>query len=356
MRIAVLGAGAGGLATAAHLSLTGHKVSIWSAFEEELKPLRAQGGVRATGVVEGVAKLASITADPAEALEGADLILLVTTSQGHAPVAGAIAPWVREGQVVVVCPGHTGGALEVFRIFRERGAPFHVPVAETYSLHYSSRIAEAGIVRVTTLKRTLPTAVLPARATSYAMGLIRQAYPQWAPRENALATSFQNVGGVLHVAPLILNAGRVESGQRFQHYLEGITPSVAQVVLTTDRERLAVARAYDASVLDVTSLLREVYGASGDSLEEVRQVYQGSMAPMRLEHRYLLEEIPFSFVPLSALAHLAGLTTPVTDSLVALGGALLGRDFWAEGRSLGAMGLEGLSLERVRWYVETGER
>lgn len=44
------------------------------------------------------------------------------------------------------------------------------------------------------------------------------------------------------------------------------------------------------------------------------------------------------------------------DALVEIGGAIMGKDCWAEGRNLEKMGLEGLDLEQIKVYLESAER
>lgn len=63
--------------------------------------------------------------------------------------------------------------------------------------------------------------------------------------------------------------------------------------------------------------------------------------------------------PLSPCHHdrdAVGVDTPIMDALVEMGGAIMGKDCWAEGRNLEKMGLEGLDLEQIKVYLESAER
>jgi opine dehydrogenase len=100
-------------------------------------------------------------------------------------------------------------------------------------------------------------------------------------------------------------------------------------------------------------------GVHGDSLYEriqSNEAYRGIKAPQTLRTRYLTEDVPCGLVPIVALARRAGLETPASHGVVDLACALLGRDFWSEGRTLGQLGLAGLSVEEIKRFVETGDR
>ncbi len=50
----------------------------------------------------------------------------------------------------------------------------------------------------------------------------------------------------------------------------------------------------------------------------------------------------------------AGVTTPVIDSLITLTSTMLRRDFRSEGRNLARLGLTGKTVAEIRSIVETG--
>ena len=90
--IAVLGAGHGGLAAAADLGLRGYEVRLHARRRETLDPIIEQGGVDVVGVQEGLVPVPVLTTDVAEAVAGADLIMLVVPSVAHEHYAKELAP------------------------------------------------------------------------------------------------------------------------------------------------------------------------------------------------------------------------------------------------------------------------
>lgn len=109
----VLGAGNGGMAMAGHLAITGCKVNLFNRSEERIRPIQERGGLDVSGEIEGFAALNLVTTDPAQALDNVDVAMVVTPATAHRTIAESIAGHLKDGQVLVLNPGRTGGALEV---------------------------------------------------------------------------------------------------------------------------------------------------------------------------------------------------------------------------------------------------
>ncbi len=91
---AVIGAGHGGKAMAAHLALLGCQVTLYNRTAERVAAIKARGGIdleNAEGP-HGFGRITCVTSDMAEALASADLVMVVVPSSAHADVARAAAP------------------------------------------------------------------------------------------------------------------------------------------------------------------------------------------------------------------------------------------------------------------------
>jgi opine dehydrogenase len=75
--------------------------------------------------------------------------------------------------------------------------------------------------------------------------------------------------------------------------------------------------------------------------------YRYSQSPPSLDHRFLIEDVSATLRPLQQFGRLAGVATPVVDSVVTLAGVLTGIDFSQCGRSLPDFGLQNMSYEAV---------
>ncbi|MBX5457371.1 MAG: NAD/NADP octopine/nopaline dehydrogenase family protein [Thermogemmatispora sp.] len=349
--IAVLGGGNGGFAAAAHLSALGEQVHLYSRSPATLRIARERGGIAYSGVAgEGLAAVACLTNDLAEALAGAELVMLCVPATAFADLARALAPLLAQagGPPVLLNPGNTGGSLAFRRLLIEAGCASPPPIAETNTLTYICRKQGEGEVYISSLVQHVRLAVLPASAAERLWPLLSRLYPSLRPVEHVLVTALSNVNAVLHPPGMVLSAAWIEhSGGDFRYYYDAGTPAVAQVMADLDRERLAVAAAWGLSLEPFPQLFADLgstspeAGASGSFLRMLRESAPNQFikAPANLDSRYLHEDIPFGLVPMSELGRALGVATPVMDALITLASCISRRDYRAEGWTLARLGL-----------------
>ncbi|MBI5628934.1 MAG: NAD(P)-binding domain-containing protein, partial [Candidatus Rokubacteria bacterium] len=121
MILAVLGGSNGGYATAADLALAGHRLRLWSRSEADLAPVRESSTI--TLEVEGrrgVARLELATTDLAEAVTGAEIVIVPLPATGHDDLAKRLAPHVKEEQIILLTPG-TLGSYALARVIARAG-------------------------------------------------------------------------------------------------------------------------------------------------------------------------------------------------------------------------------------------
>jgi opine dehydrogenase len=362
-RVCVIGAGHGGTSMAAHLALMGFEVNLWNRTPEHLEPIQQRGGIdllvpEGSDLPRGTAQLKRVTHNIAEALDGSGLVMVVVPATAHKDIARVCAEHLTDGQVVVLNPGRTGGALEFRRVLDECGCGAQIILAETQTFIYAARVVGPAQSRIFGVKNSIPVAALPGYETPKVLKVLREAFPQFVPGDTVLKTGLENVAILFHPAVMILNAARIEDRpQGFEYYLEGITPSAASLLEALDQERIHVAEAVGLRAMPVRTWLYVAYDSAGrDLYEAVRSnpTYKNIMAPSSLHHRYLLEDVPTSLVPMTSLGDQFGVETPVMKSLVEIASRLLGRDFWAEGRTTKDMGVDGLNVKQIRRLVAEG--
>ncbi|MBD3157965.1 MAG: dehydrogenase, partial [Candidatus Lokiarchaeota archaeon] len=81
-----------------------------------------------------------------------------------------------------------------------------------------------------------------------------------------------------------------------------------------------------------------------------------SVGPNSLNNRYVTEDVPYALVPMSGLASLVGMQTPVVDSLTTLASALMGIDYWTEGRNLAKLGFSALTIAELKQFLLNGNK
>jgi opine dehydrogenase len=119
--VAIIGAGLGGIALVANLGLQGYRLRLHDIDEARIAKIRERGGLDVEGLVKGFAPLELVTPRLAPAVEGADLVIVVTGSHFHADVARGLAGVLRDGQTILLIQGGTGGCLVVRRELRAAG-------------------------------------------------------------------------------------------------------------------------------------------------------------------------------------------------------------------------------------------
>ena len=181
MRVAVVGGGHGGYAAAAHLSDQGHEVRFWrrdaSSFAKILTGKKISiKDYRGTRDVE----IHAPTVDLAEAISGAELVVVPLPSTTHDSLATLIAPFLEEGQVVFLPPG-TFGSYLFAQALQASDNSANVCFAETGTLPYLARKHSDTSVVISGYATRLPTGVWPSSQTDRAIACLLYTSP--SPRD-----------------------------------------------------------------------------------------------------------------------------------------------------------------------------
>ena len=349
-RVAILGAGAGGLSCAVELSQRGHQVRLWNRNPATVAAFRS-GVIGYTGVLgEGTVSVEAVTVDLAAAVDWADVAVVCLPALAHAAVFAGLAS-LGCAIPVVLNPGHTGGALHLRQVFGARGVPLP-PVAELSTLTYVARRHD-DVVRITGRAGRVRCGALPggSAAVSAAAALfpgVVSAVP------DVLASSLANVNLVLHPPGAILAAAWTEStGGAFTFYVDAMTSGVGRVIDALDAERRAVAAGFGHDLPPLTGEMALVgtvppeLAGTGDTAAAIRagEANKSIGAPDSLAHRYYREDFPYAVRPFLALARIAGVPTPLAGALATVAGALLGPSGAGPGLDADGLGVAGLDRE-----------
>lgn len=361
-KFTVIGAGNGGKAMAAHLALMDQDVVLFNRTFTNIEVIAKRGGIdldSPTGGPRGFGKLRKVTQDIAEALDEAEIIMVVVPSSGHSDIARLVAPHLKDGQIIILHPGRTCGAIEFRAILKRNNCQADIILAEAETFIYASRSEGPSQARIFRIKEAVPLAALPATHTNQVLDTINHVYPQFIDGVNVLQTGLNNMGAVFHPALSILNAGRIESTHGdFAFYVEGVTPSVARLLEVIDRERVTVASALGIRARTAMEWLEMAYNARGETLYEAIQNqsgYYGINAPGTLQHRYISEDVPMSLVPIAALGERYGVSVNGIESIIRLGCILHSTDYWRKGRTLDKLGIKDLSVSELTRFVNEGD-
>jgi opine dehydrogenase len=177
-----------------------------------------------------------------------------------------------------------------------------------------------------------------------------------------ISTGFTNANAMLHVANCVGNAGKIDRGESYKFYAEGVTASVARLYSAINAERVAVAAALGAQVPGLEDWFERTYGVRGANVPETCQLlttnsdgpYQATGTPRAWDHKYIAEDVPVGLIPMRALGEASGVATPQIDAVIKLAQTLAGSDFASTSRTLERMGLGGMDAARIRRTVAEG--
>ncbi len=362
-RYTVIGAGNGGKAMAAYLALKDFSVVLYNRTPKHIDVIQKRGGIELKsyeGGPQGFGKLTLATSNIAEAIEHAETIMVVVPSSAHADIARVVAPHLQDGQIIILHPGRTFGAIEFDKVLRDNNCTADVIVAEAETFIYACRSDGPASAYIFSVKDSVPLAALPATDTQQVLEVLNLAYPQFIDADNVFHTSMNNIGAIFHPALTILNAGRIESTRGdFQFYIDGVTPSVARVLEALDRERVAVASAIGIRAQTAKEWLKKAYDADGANLYETIQNqtgYYGIGAPKTLSHRYIFEDVPMSLVPLSTLGQHYGVSVRGMESIIRMACIIHQKDYWQYSRTLVKLGLADMSTSKLMRFANEGIR
>ncbi|MDY3867935.1 MAG: NAD/NADP octopine/nopaline dehydrogenase family protein [Pyramidobacter sp.] len=347
--IAIVGAGNGGQAFAGYLSLMGEHIKIFDVFPATVEKLNEVGGVLMEGnsKYKGFGKIELASTNMKDVIEGAKLILIVLPSLYHADMARQMAPYLKDGQVIVLNPHASMGPVEFKNVLNECGVTADVTIGCTSTLLFACRAVEIGKVVVAGQKQHLFASAYPSSRNQILVDMFKDILPEFEVVDDVIRTSLENINAYVHPAPSILNTGRIESGTPFEYYLD-CTPAQGRYIDALDKERMALAAAYglDHKMKMLVEEYKAMYRCHGDNMYEIltsNEDLKGIRGQKSLDTRYIMEDVPCSLVALQSLGKIAGVPTPCIDAMITVARTLL--PHMIEGRTVKNLGLEGVSKE-----------
>lgn len=354
-KVAIIGAGNGGVSMGAYMALRGASVNIYDKFPQALDHLKEKKGIELKGVsLNGFASFNVISTNIEEVIEECELIMVVAPAFAHRDIAQACAKALVDGQTIVLHPGRTGGAMEFYKIVKEINPSVNVSIAEAQTLIYACRRTGPTEATIKGVKNKVSVAAIPSKDTEKVVLKLNEFYEQFVPAKNVLETSLLNIGAIFHPTPSILNIGRIECKEDFEYYHEGISPCVGKILEKIDEERIAVANAFGIKTISTAEWLKEAYGVDGDMIYnavQLNKAYSGIAAPKDSKTRYITEDVPMSLTPISELGTLANVDTPTIDNIIKIASIMHNVDYRANGRTMERMGIEGMNCDEIKKYV-----
>ncbi|MDX2108064.1 MAG: NAD/NADP octopine/nopaline dehydrogenase family protein [Candidatus Melainabacteria bacterium] len=350
--VTIVGSGNSGLALSSYLAQQGYRVHLLARSLDKIASLKENMAVKSIGKVEGQFELAAVTSSPVESVAKSRTIFIATVTTVYAEIARMLAPHLQDGQEIVLFSSKFAGSVEFTKALAQCGIDCkkrNITIIETDAL-FACRIQEDNSIWIRGFKDwTLFSA--PTRSqTEAGRKIIQRFFPRLEKADNIIQRGLTDFGAVAHTITMLANMNQVDRAQPFLFYHEGFTERTIKLMEKLETEFRFVAEAYGTTLIPMPELLNRYYGCDTSSLyNALRTVpnYRHSQAPMELHHRYIIEDVSCSHVPIQGLARKAGLSTPVLDSVVCFAETLLDIDFAAEGRNLSKLGWADLSRDEI---------
>lgn len=356
-RVAVLGAGNGGITAAADLKHRNKQVRLFELprFGKNIDALKRVGSITVAEKKGSFSVTPDLmTTDIEEAIAGAQIILVTIPSFATEEFSRILAPIVDENQLIIFHCAASMCSWRFLQVAREMQVDKRFKVGELNTLAYGTRaFPEKGLVELGLRVGQLFFSTIPAANTTAFLEEAREIYDCIEPARDVWNVLLTNGNPEAHCA-CILNAGRIEySKGEFWYYREGITPHTVNIMKAVDNERITLGRALGLELESGRTArakrgyIKDDPDAPYDKLFNESPVFSEIKGPLSVDSRYLVEDISNGLSMFSSLGKKLEVPTPVSDAIVTLGSTLLQTDFTKTGLNLERLGLADLPAQQL---------
>lgn len=347
-RITIIGGGSTGHAAAAWFSLKGLQVTLCDdeRFAGRFAQIEEQGGILLRGKERGVTPVHCVTTSLEQAVLEAQLIIVCVVAYRHEEVAHAIAPYLKDGQHILISPGNLGSFI--FRkAFRERGMTKNVTVSELEGNIFPARLTGKAEATVGMPFRKKKVASLPGSDTKRVVEALDGVYGL-VPGTSVFDCALNNNNFVIHLGATLLSASMIEEKrQAFNLFTDGLKQPAFAVAERVREERLALFEA--AGITERSNPLIHMNKLIHPDENPQLDVFRTLGGPDSMSHRYLTEDALCCGALAVSLGERLGVRMPVLKAIVILAGAVNGQDYLETGRTLENLGFPaGMSYEEIK--------
>lgn len=357
-RIAVLGGGPDACLLASLCLSENADVTLFSAYGAELNQLRQSGGISLRGagpvgtyqIDRKSAPSVKTTAELDSAIADAEVIFLTGPIHKQRTYAMVLATHLSDGQIVVLAPGRSLGALETAWHLRIGGCSADVTIVETQGLPYWYEVKGVQLTLSHTGK--VYAATLPS-GRSDVITRLQRFLPNIKAADSVLWSGFADGSALVEVPALLLNGpamsdGGVKIPMGGQPLPENNT---FRTLIGTEQRSVIEKLASERHIVALAFGLRNL-----PSVDDWIDVHAGAKrgdhsrpVPDQTQSQTLLRDgVIGSLVPLLSAARLTGIDVPMTQSMVTLASSILGADVAAAGRRLDTIGIVESDIDSAR--------
>jgi opine dehydrogenase len=344
MKITILGAGNGGTAVAAELSLRGHEVTLIKTsnamHDKNFNHLMNNGG--AVSLVENgkttTAKIRHVTRDLSHISDSEVVIVYIQTNY-HEDLIKRIKPYLRDGQILLLNPGYLSTAYVL-----KHCPDVDITVCEAQSSFVDCRIIEPGTIRIGFRNVRNPLGIYPSSRTEESRGILDRLGFPFTYLPSVIEAGLHNPNLIVHTVGAVMSIPRIEkTNGDYCMYHEVFTPSIWRILEALDKEKMDVMDKMGCERVSYAEACK--FRNTLDDNRDAKEVffwYAGMPArakgPVTVDSRYITEDVPQGLVLLESLGSMYGVETPVCTGLIDIASAALGRDLRQDGRTVERLG------------------
>ena len=351
MKIAILGAGNGGCAVAADLSLREHEVTLIKTsnamHNENFQYLvENKGEIRLfeNGELK-ISNIYKVTTDLSE-LKKAEIIIVYIQTNYHEALIKRIIPYIQDGQIIIFNPGYLSTAYMLKHCKNN-----DITIIEAESSFIDCRIVEPGLIKVGFRNVRNPLGIYPSKDIDIVKKKLNKMGFPFVYLSSVVEAALHNPNMIVHTVGAIMSIPRIEKTKgEYCMYHEVFTPSVWNILEKLDNEKMDVLEALGFERLPYVEACK--FRNSIDDSRDAKEVFfwyaampTRAKGPITVDSRYISEDVPQGIVMLEALAKQLNIETPICTALIEMASAALKRNLRTEGRTLDRLGVE--NIERI---------
>lgn len=327
-KIAILGAGPIGCATAAHMAAQGHESALWSPTGSRLQidgnggkaRFRTKGAFKTEVCVDWFSDL--------RRLSDYDVVVICLPGYLYQTMLTRTLPHWRDGQVVLISGALSLVALWLADQAKARGR--HLLTGGWSTTATTAHFEPDGTLHLNELRSAIGlSSTRVADGAALLQASKSMLGERFVPDASPLASTLANINPIAHAAEVIPNLSRMTRGEDWPLFgCFGL--EVGRLAQRLDDERLAIGAHFGFALRSLVEHYHRSYHVPRAPLHEMAAAIEasgkGPLGPKQLEHRYVLEDMPFGLAFQERLALLEGIPCPVHSSALTLLETVYARD------------------------------
>ena len=348
MKITVIGSGNAGTTVAAQLSHFGHCVTVLRTsnklHNEHYDEFKRTKTVKVLDgyLGEYTATIHDVTESYEQAISDAEFIIVYVQTSYHEAIIQKMAPYLKDGQVILFEPGYLSTAYLLKYCDKE------IISIEAESSPIDCRIISPCVCKVLFKNVMNPMGVYPACKREVAEKMLDQLGFPYRFTENVIEAALHNPNLIVHTVGAIFSIPRIEyTNGKYWMYKEVFTPHVWNVCESLDAEKMEVMRKTGVKKRQSYVEACQERNFINDTRTPLDSFFDYAMnsspeGPAVPDSRYITEDVPQGLVLLESLGRSLNVPTPTCSALIDIASASLKTNFREIGRTIDRLGKDSL--------------